>query len=205
MNKDNTQAILNLDFNGKSVRVIPDHEGRTLFSARDVARSLGFSNPTQATKTHCKQAIQNLEVLAYRGNAVNLIPQSDVYRLVMRSRLPTAVEFQDWVCEVVIPSIRNHGGYVNGMEKLPESQQEAISKSLGAMAMSVQESLENGVWKALERETDKAAMGRKPMTESQRKAYAIYRFECLYDDLSQQLKDQLKELTIDNVIDRTIG
>lgn len=42
---------------------------------------------------------------------INIIPESDVYRLVMRSNLPSAERFQDWVCEEVLPSIRKTGGY----------------------------------------------------------------------------------------------
>ena len=33
-----------------------------------------------------------------------IIPESDVYRLIMRSKLPEAEQFQDWVCEEVLPS-----------------------------------------------------------------------------------------------------
>jgi len=32
-----------------------------------------------------------------------LIPEADIYRLVMRSKLPSAVQFQDWVVEEVLP------------------------------------------------------------------------------------------------------
>ena len=42
----------------------------------------------------------------------NIIPESDVYLLIMRSRLPGAIRFQKWVCEEVLPSIRKHGGYL---------------------------------------------------------------------------------------------
>ena len=42
---------------------------------------------------------------------MNIIPESDVYRLVMRSNLPNAVAFQDWVCEEVLPAIRKTGEY----------------------------------------------------------------------------------------------
>ena len=41
-----------------------------------------------------------------------LIPERDVYRLIMRSRLPAAEEFEDWVVGTVLPSIRKNGGYV---------------------------------------------------------------------------------------------
>lgn len=42
---------------------------------------------------------------------MKIIPESDVYRLVMRSNLPNAERFQDWVVEEVLPSIRRAGGY----------------------------------------------------------------------------------------------
>lgn len=54
----------------------------------------------------------------------NIIPESDVYRLVMRSNLPGAVEFQDWVVEEVLPSIRRTGQY--GAE-MPDFQNPALA------------------------------------------------------------------------------
>lgn len=41
----------------------------------------------------------------------------------MRSNLPRAVEFQDWICEEVIPSIRKTGGY---LATKPDDTPEAI-------------------------------------------------------------------------------
>lgn len=46
------------------------------------------------------------------------IPESDVYRLVMRSNKPDAKLFQDWVVETVLPSLRKDGMYVVGEEKV---------------------------------------------------------------------------------------
>lgn len=43
---------------------------------------------------------------------MKFIPESDLYRLVMSSKLPDAVRFQDWVCEEVLPQIRKTGGYI---------------------------------------------------------------------------------------------
>ena len=47
------------------------------------------------------------------------IPESDLYRLIMRSQLPNAEKFSDWVCEEVLPSIRQTGSY--SIEKKPDS------------------------------------------------------------------------------------
>ena len=43
---------------------------------------------------------------------INVIPESDVYRLITRSKMPWAEEFSDWVFEEVLPSIRKHGVYM---------------------------------------------------------------------------------------------
>ena len=47
---------------------------------------------------------------------ISFIPESDVYRLVMRSKLPEAGKFQDWVCEEILPAIRKTGGYMIAKE-----------------------------------------------------------------------------------------
>lgn len=43
-------------------------------------------------------------------------------RLIMRSNLPNAEQFQDWVCDEVLPSIRKHGGYLT-----PDKIEEVLS------------------------------------------------------------------------------
>ena len=39
------------------------------------------------------------------------IPEGDLYRLIIRSRLPAAIRFESWVCDEILPSIRVHGAY----------------------------------------------------------------------------------------------
>ena len=56
-----------------------------------------------------------------RPQQFKLIPESDVYRLVFRSKLPEAEKFENWVTEEVLPSIRKHGGYLT-----PEKIEEAL-------------------------------------------------------------------------------
>lgn len=89
-------------------------DGVPWFYATDVASALGYENPGNAINTHCKKTCK-ISQLPETGNRppvfVNIIPESDVYRLVMRSRLSGAERFQDWVCEDVLPSIRKTGSY----------------------------------------------------------------------------------------------
>lgn len=48
-----------------------------------------------------------------------LIRESDVYRLVMRSKLESAERFQDWGVEEVLPALREEG-YYSMRPKLPD-------------------------------------------------------------------------------------
>lgn len=102
-----------------SVRVVMQGDD-PWFVASDVAKSLGYDNPANAINTHCKK-INKITLSPDLGGreisskmppvVMNIIPESDVYRLVMRSNLPNAVAFQDWVCEEVLPAIRKTGEY----------------------------------------------------------------------------------------------
>lgn len=91
------------------------HEGNIWFVAKDVAECLGYSDLDKAVRNYCnhpkvlKPAISAGLTSSPRG--INIIPESDVYRLVMRSKLPAAEQFQAWVCEEVLPTIRKTGGY----------------------------------------------------------------------------------------------
>ena len=43
--------------------------------------------------------------------SINFIPEGDLYRLIVRSRLPSAQRFEHWLFDEVLPSIRQTGGY----------------------------------------------------------------------------------------------
>ncbi|MFR9543815.1 MAG: phage antirepressor KilAC domain-containing protein, partial [Rikenellaceae bacterium] len=50
---------------------------------------------------------------------ISFIPEPDVYRLIFRSKLPVAGEFEKWVVEEVLPTIRKTGAYITP-QKLDE-------------------------------------------------------------------------------------
>lgn len=100
---------------GVSLRVLLDAEGQPWFVARDVALALGYALPPKAILYHCKYAKilkgSDSELLTSSPRGLSIIPESDVYRLIMRSKLPDAAHFQDWVVEEVLPSLRKTGRY----------------------------------------------------------------------------------------------
>lgn len=93
------------------------YDGKPAFVAMDVARALGYIRPADALKQHCKSLIKikygEMQCLGFdpKPQGVTLIHESDMYRLVMRSKIELAERFQDWVCEDVLPALRENGHY----------------------------------------------------------------------------------------------
>ncbi len=111
------------------IRTIEEN-GVPLFCGYDVARALGYAKPRNAVATHCKGALKRGGVSRTTNQhgvtteqkvEMSFIPESDLYRLVFSSKLPTAEKFTDWVTAEVLPSIRKHGAYMT-----PEALQAAI-------------------------------------------------------------------------------
>lgn len=102
------------------VRTI-DENGAVLFCGSDVAKALGYAKPQNAIATHCKGALKRGIPTVSGNQEMSFIPESDLYRLVFRSKLPGAERFTDWVTQEVLPSIRKHGAYMT-----PETLQAAI-------------------------------------------------------------------------------
>lgn len=111
-----------------SIRVIEEN-GKYLFCGADVARALGYVKPQNAISAHCKGALKR-GTLTDRGmQQLLFIPEGDVYRLIIHSKLPSAERFERWVFDEVLPSIRKHGAYITP-EKLWEvaTSPEALMK-----------------------------------------------------------------------------
>ena len=103
-----------------SVRTV-EIDGKIYFVGVDIARALGYSKPTDAVNAHCRHTVKH-GIGVQTGTKSNgdpvfqivnmvCIQESDVYRLIMRSKLPSAEKFECWVCDEVLPSIRKTGSY----------------------------------------------------------------------------------------------
>lgn len=130
-NHDFVARTVNLfNFEGFDVRVVLI-DGEPWFSARDVAEGLGYSNPQKAVRDHCKSprpvGVNDSFTL---GPSANIIPERDVYRLVMRSKMPQAERFEEWVVSEVLPSIRKTGGYTAPAQPADLSKLEILQMAL---------------------------------------------------------------------------
>lgn len=119
------QIFKNPDFG--EVRTL-EEDGTVLFCGSDVAKALGYARPNDAVTQHCRATVKRRTPISGKMQDINFIPESDLYRLVFSSKLPTAEKFTDWVTSEVLPSIRRSGGYIAGQESM--TPEELMAKAL---------------------------------------------------------------------------
>ena len=113
-------------------------DGKPYFVGTDVAKALGYAKPNNAVSTHCRYTLKR-GIATKQGNMSEmvLIPEGDIYRLIIRSKLPSAEKFEKWVFDEVIPSIRTNGGYIAGQETL--SDDELMAKAILVAQKKIEE------------------------------------------------------------------
>lgn len=90
-------------------------DGKEYFPATEIAAILGYKNPRDAIAKHCKKdGIIAVSQITTEGNSYQkkYINEGNLYRLIVKSKLPEAEKFESWVFEQVLPTIRKTGGYV---------------------------------------------------------------------------------------------
>lgn len=105
-------AVTKFEFHGNDLRTLTDETGTVWFVAKDVAVALGYVNTNDAISSHCKGVANHYPLYTSGGKQdVRVIHEPDLYRLIIKSNLPEAQEFERWVFEEVLPTIRKTGQY----------------------------------------------------------------------------------------------
>ncbi len=86
------------------------------FPANKCASILGYAVPKDAISRHCKGALKYRIPTNGGIQDVKYIPEGDLYRLIIASKMPKAEKFEKWIFDKVLPTIRKTGGYVNNDE-----------------------------------------------------------------------------------------
>ena len=88
--------------------------GKPYFSATACAKMLGYANPRDAIGRHCNaDGVVKHDVIDSMGRTqrAKFITEGNLYRLITHSKLPAAEQFEKWVFDEVLPTIRRTGGY----------------------------------------------------------------------------------------------
>lgn len=106
--------------------------GNPHFIGKDVAEVLGYTNTPKAIRDHVDDEDKLTEriVLSGQNREVIFINESGLYSLILSSKLPSAKQFKRWVTTEVLPAIRKNGGYIDGMENLPDEEKAKLEAEI---------------------------------------------------------------------------
>ena len=124
---DEVKVFSNEDFG--NVRIVI-RDGEPWFVAADVCHALDISNHKDAIKRLDDDEKSGVDLTDPHGRVqfTKIINEPGLYSLILGSRKPEAKKFKRWITHEVIPSIRKHGGYIDGQEEM--SDVELLSKAL---------------------------------------------------------------------------
>ncbi len=132
----NELQVFNNDIFGQVRTIFVDD--KPYFCGNDIATALGYKTPRHAISTHCPHVLKRA-IGVQTGTRPNgapiiqdvetaFIPEGDVYRLIIRSKLPSAEQFEHWLFDEVLPQIRRTGGYIPVSDK--DTNEQILSKAL---------------------------------------------------------------------------
>ena len=107
-----------------------EQDGKVMFCGKDVATALGYAKPNNALNAHCKgdALIRGITDNLGREQQARFITEGDLYRLIASSKLPSAQQFESWVFDEVLPSIRKRGGYMAARDD--ETPEQVMARAL---------------------------------------------------------------------------
>lgn len=113
--------------------------GKSWFCGMDIATSLQYSNPSKAIIDHCKPASITIREVgvqtglkadgtpAIQMKSMKFISEGNIYRLITKSQMPKADEFESWIFDEIVPSVVNTGSYsLHSQYNVPQSFGEAL-------------------------------------------------------------------------------
>ena len=121
------------------VRTAHSDHGEPLFCLSDVCKALSIANHRNIVKRLTSRGVHSVDTPTYNQHGalvmqeMSFIDEPNLYRCIFQSRKKEAEQFQDWVCEEVLPAIRQSGGYI-------ATQQEDTPELIMARALQVAQS-----------------------------------------------------------------
>ena len=102
--------VTNWTFGENEVRTV-EKNGKLWWVLADVCRVLEYSNPSMVLERLDEDERAKSD-LGHPYGEVNVVNESGLYSVILRSDKPQAKPFRKWVTGEVLPSIRKHGAYM---------------------------------------------------------------------------------------------
>lgn len=118
--------------------------GKEYFPATQCAKVLGYADPYKAIKAHCKGWVNRPVPTNGGTQEIKYITEGDLYRLIIRSKLPAAERFERWVFDEVLPALRKNGSYgnVNLEEVIARAVTMAVSETVRQIVPAIVTSMQ---------------------------------------------------------------
>jgi len=99
-------------FTGSEVRTAADEHNNAWFCAKDVCEILDLTWSGATLENMPEECFMMLKLNTIKGERdANFINIGGLFRLILRSNKPNALEFQNWVCGEVLPEIFRTGSF----------------------------------------------------------------------------------------------
>ncbi|KJZ81560.1 Phage antirepressor protein [Candidatus Liberibacter solanacearum] len=105
--------IIPFEFESNKIRTVVDKDNTIWFVSKDVAEALGYVDAKQAVRDHCMGVSKQHPIVDSLGRTqkARVITEPDVYRLIVKSKLPSAQKFERKIFEEILPTLRKTGSY----------------------------------------------------------------------------------------------
>ena len=116
------QIDKNLSFNENTIRIVGTLDN-PWFVAKDICDILDIKDNRSALRIIPDKWKSDSVIETTGGKqSMNIVNESGLYKIIMRSNKPIAEKFQNFICEEVLPSLRKQGEYK--MQKMFEEKLE---------------------------------------------------------------------------------
>jgi|SRR5579872_7117310 len=117
-----------IKYRSNTINIIIDNNDVIWFNAKETSFALGYAKHIGAINKHTskddRSQLQYIDYDEYAGHPHSLyLNEAGLYKLILRSKLPAAKQFTNWVTYDVLPSIRKYGYY-----KLNQEHEKTIKK-----------------------------------------------------------------------------
>ena len=127
------------------IRTMVGENGEPWFLGIDLAKMLGYKNPSNALQVHVDSDDKTSYLIQvsgsnYKANTL-FVNESGLYSLILASKLPQAKAFKRWVTAEVLPQIRKTGGYIplKDQEGRELSDLEIMCRAMKIMKKSIEQ------------------------------------------------------------------
>ena len=123
----NLRTLANpFQFSELDVRTAVDDDDNVWFCAKDVCETLDIEWTSHTLDNMPEEWFMVVKLTTIKGERdAYFINEPGLYRLIFRSNKPKAIEFSNWVCSEVLPTLRKNGffGTVSAKDRLAYSKQ----------------------------------------------------------------------------------